>query len=125
MGIPSYFSKIIKEYAAIIRNMNILKDVSFDHCFMDCNSIIYDCVHELDQSMDKSIFEKTLVENVIQKIKYYAELIKPSKTLYIAFDGVAPFAKMNNSEQGDIKPILHPPYHLLTNPTKTSGTPLL
>ena len=94
MGIPSYFSKIIKEYAAIIRNMNILKDVSFDHCFMDCNSIIYDCVHELDQSMDKSIFEKTLVENVIQKIKYYTELIKPSKTLYIAFDGVAPFAKM-------------------------------
>lgn len=94
MGIPSYFSQIIKQYSAIIRNFNYFKDVNFDHCFMDCNSIIYDSVHETDQNLEKSLFENTVVESVIEKIKCYIELIRPRKTVYIAFDGVAPFAKM-------------------------------
>ena len=41
MGIPSYFSYIVKNHPAIIRKYikNILK---VDNLYLDCNSIVYD-----------------------------------------------------------------------------------
>jgi 5'-3' exonuclease len=67
---------------------------------MDCNSIIYDCYYELEEIYKKTPFdistiEDQLIKKVIEKIEYYICLISPSKSAYITFDGVAPFAKMN------------------------------
>jgi 5'-3' exonuclease len=39
-------------------------------------------------------FEDSVINSVIDKINFYIQLIKPNHTVYIAFDGVAPFAKM-------------------------------
>ena len=39
-------------------------------------------------------FENTLINNVISTIGDYIHNISPSQLVYIAFDGVAPFAKM-------------------------------
>jgi 5'-3' exonuclease len=67
---------------------------------MDCNSIIYDAVYGLEAEIQKgerempSDFEDTVIAMVIDKIKFYIELIRPTHTVFIAFDGVAPFAKM-------------------------------
>jgi 5'-3' exonuclease len=67
---------------------------------MDCNSIIYDSVHFLEKGIaDGTIempsdFESEVITLIIKKIDLYIDFIKPSSTLYIAFDGVAPFAKM-------------------------------
>ena len=103
MGIPSYFSYIIKNYANIIRNLQYFtsnKNVKFQHLYMDCNSIIYDSVHLLEKSINDGTiepplnFEKDLIDLIIKKIDLYIDFIKPSNTLFIAFDGVAPFAKM-------------------------------
>ena len=47
MGIPSYFSYIIKNYANIIRSLQSFPPGSFDHLYMDCNSIIYDSYHDI------------------------------------------------------------------------------
>ena len=41
MGIPAYFSYLIKNYKSIVGNLNKLnKDVQ--HFYLDSNSIIYD-----------------------------------------------------------------------------------
>jgi 5'-3' exonuclease len=69
---------------------------------MDCNSIIYDSVrgleayHQENQIQMPSVeeFENVLIEKVIQSIDAYIVQISPEKTVYVAFDGVAPFAKM-------------------------------
>ena len=94
MGIPSYFSQIIKKYASIVQCLMNKKFESIEHLFMDCNSIIYDSVHELQYNNNDIEFEKDVIKLVIDKIDNYVQTIKPTKTLYIAFDGVAPFAKM-------------------------------
>jgi len=60
---------------------------------MDCNSIVYDSVYSLDPETPD--IEEHIIKLVIEKIKMYIGIIKPSKTVYIAFDGVAPFAKMD------------------------------
>lgn len=90
MGIPSYFSYIIKNHVQIVR---ALVDVGrIQHLFMDCNSIIYDAVHKLSVDV---LDEDVLIAEVIKKIQHYVDYIRPTKTLYIAFDGVAPLAKMD------------------------------
>ena len=100
MGIPSYFSYIIKNYPNIIRNMEYFKtNEGFEHLFMDCNSIIYDAVNillndEKYKHLSNNEFESLIIENVISGIEKYIHNIQPTKSLFIAFDGVAPFAKM-------------------------------
>lgn len=96
MGIPSYFSYIIKNHSNIIRNLKHClekSNVQFSSLYMDCNSIVYDCVRTIETS--EASFEDRLIDAVIAKIEYYAAVIQPSNVLYIAFDGVAPFAKMS------------------------------
>ena len=93
-GYTELFFTSNKKYATIIRNMEVFKDINIDHLFMDCNSIIYDSVYELEYNGDDSTFENKIIDKVIEKIENYVDLISPKKTLYIAFDGVAPFAKM-------------------------------
>jgi len=102
MGIPSYFSYIIKNYSNIIRNCKQIANetVCFQYLYMDCNSIIYDEFRKLEEEIAKDIIsvddlEKVLIQKIVSKIGAYIEFIGPEKLVYIAFDGVAPFAKMN------------------------------
>lgn len=95
MGIPSYFSHIIRNYSNIICSFKDLSCINFDSLFMDCNSIIYDAVHNLDYNdIEQEDYESRIINIVIQSIDNYLSIIKPTHTIIIAFDGVAPFAKM-------------------------------
>ena len=63
---------------------------------MDCNSLIYDAVKN-SPTYDKTKkidYEKELINMVCKKIDYYVESLKPRKRVFIAFDGVAPVAKL-------------------------------
>jgi len=98
MGIPSYFSFIIKNYPKIIKKYNYYQNnnIEFHNLFMDCNSIVYDIVNSLDeQKRCEPNIDEMIIELVIDKIMNYILFVKPSKRLFIAFDGVAPFAKMS------------------------------
>ena len=102
MGIPSYFSYIIKNHSNIIRNLHYHQNVvrtAFTSLYMDCNSIIYDAFRDIEKTYTASPsehgdIETVIIAAVIQNIKKYVSFIKPSQFLFIAFDGVAPFAKM-------------------------------
>ena len=98
MGIPSYFSYIIKNYTNIIRKQASCEKIQ--HLLMDCNSIVYDAFRELEEKYKKEPFdistiEELLIEKTILKIQEYIVNVSPEKTAFITFDGVAPFAKMN------------------------------
>jgi 5'-3' exonuclease len=96
MGIPSYFSYIIANYPNIIRKLSNLRSdgMIFDHFYMDCNSIIYDIVRSISSEKLSYESEGVIINDVISKIEFFIDMINPSKTVYIAFDGVAPLAKM-------------------------------
>ena len=100
MGIPSYFSYIIKNYPKIVSNLKIhIKNKTlFDNLYMDCNSIIYDSIQKIIEYENIADFEKKLINNVILSIENYIQKINPINTIFIAFDGVAPFAKMNQQK---------------------------
>ena len=94
MGIPSYFSYIIDKYSKIVKQKQNVEKI--DNLFMDCNSIVYDILRSIESMTDD--FEDILIKSVILKIEDYIQEIKPSKCVIVAFDGVAPFAKMNQQK---------------------------
>jgi len=91
MGIPSFFSYIIKNYPTIIKRMNN-HTLAINNLYLDSNSIIYDSMRTI--KYDKDQFETMLIQSICKKIDEYISIIKPTKTIIIAFDGVAPVAKL-------------------------------
>lgn len=102
MGIPSYFTHIVKKYRNIFKNFS-KNTTDVDNLYLDCNSIIYDSVNELQKGTTnfKSTIEndKLIITKVCDKLVYYINMIEPSKNVYIAFDGVAPLAKLNQQRK--------------------------
>ena len=93
MGIPAYFSFIVKNHPSIIKKIDTLKG-NIHNLLLDCNSIIYDSLFNIEFT-NKDDFENKIIEFVCNKINYYIKNISPSSFVYIAFDGVAPIAKLD------------------------------
>jgi 5'-3' exonuclease len=87
---------------------------------MDCNSIIYDSLREIE--CEDSNLETILIEKVIQKIVYYIEFIHPTTTVFIAFDGVAPFAKMDQQRNRRYKSVMLSKISGLIDPSSSLPT---
>lgn len=96
MGIPAYFSQLLKKCPKLINKLSTYKTTPPDNLFMDCNSIIYDVVHSMNIDPNNNNIEEIIIDNVVAKIQEYINKINPQKSTYIAFDGVAPFAKMKH-----------------------------
>ena len=95
MGIPSYFSYIIRNFPKIVKKLEA-NDEILHHLFLDCNSIVYDSVHKYKDTVPT---DQEIIDSVLNKISDYIILVRPSKTVFIAFDGVAPFAKMKQQKK--------------------------
>ena len=98
MGIPSYFSSIIKEYPNIIKKL--LKIDNVDHFFLDSNSIVYDCARNIDFSaFPNTSTDDVVIQHVIKKLEEYINIIKASQTIMISLDGTPPVAKLEQQRQ--------------------------
>ena len=95
MGIPYYFSYLIKNHSTIISKLNDLHNIH--NLFIDSNSLIYDSL-DFNVYVNSVQFENYIIANVIIKIEEIIKTICPSETIYIAFDGVPPFAKINQQK---------------------------
>lgn len=93
MGIPSYFSYIVRNHSNIIKKLSA-STIQVNNVYLDCNSIIYDVVHGINfAELDVSEVD-AILSRVCLKIDEYIDVLKPSHTIFIAFDGVAPVAKL-------------------------------
>ena len=93
MGIPSYFSYIVKNHSNIIRKFDN-KSIKVNNLYLDCNSIIYDAVRSINfQNLTESDVD-AIIRAVFVKIDEYIAVLKPNQNVFIAFDGVAPVAKL-------------------------------
>jgi 5'-3' exonuclease len=99
MGIPYYFSYLIKNHSTIISKLNDLQNI--DNLFIDSNSLIYDSLN-FNEFSNSDQFENYIIKNVIFKLEEIINIINPCENVYIAFDGVPPFAKINQQKIGAI-----------------------
>lgn len=98
MGIPYYFTYIVKNHSNIIKKLN--KDIlNIKNFYLDSNSIIYDVVNKMNFDEMTLSIHTSIINNVISKIEYYISIVKPTNMTYIAFDGVAPVAKLKQQRE--------------------------
>ncbi|CDO64155.1 exoribonuclease, putative [Plasmodium reichenowi] len=75
----------------------------FDNMYLDMNGIIHLCSHSDNSKRAKSNEEIFL--NVFLYVERLFDIIEPKKLLYMAIDGVAPKAKMNQQRSRRFKSI--------------------
>jgi 5'-3' exonuclease len=100
MGIPSYFAYILRNHNKILGNLTKL-DSGKEYrrnLYLDSNSIIYDVVRRVEYtSIDK--YERTVIEDICKRIDEYIRTVVPKNgSIFIAFDGVPPVAKLSQQK---------------------------
>ena len=98
MGIPSYFAHLVRRHRTIIRKYT-KNDMPIDNLYLDCNSFVYDAVRDTKFSTQNKNYEEQIIQYVGDKLSEYILLLAPQKKVFIAFDGVAPVAKMNQQRK--------------------------
>lgn len=101
MGIPAYYSYLIKNYQKIIVKRNKLNS-NIDNFYLDSNSIIYNCLQNIEGEFNQEFVNKLIMEVCLQ-IDNYIKEIEPSELVYISFDGVAPYAKLKQQKERRFK----------------------
>ena len=95
MGVPLFFKLLNKKYKIVINN----PDKPIRALYIDTNCLLHpQCFTVLDMckglTNQKELFKK-MAQRVIEYIDYLIRLTNPTELVYIAIDGVAPLAKIN------------------------------
>ncbi|KAM6555367.1 hypothetical protein CsatB_002386 [Cannabis sativa] len=92
MGIPSFYRWLVEKFPRTVIDAPI-NGLDFDNLYLDMNGIIHPCFHPQGLPAPKTYDE--VFQAVFKYIDKLLSLAKPKKLLFLAIDGVAPRAKMN------------------------------
>ncbi|KNE66638.1 hypothetical protein AMAG_11755 [Allomyces macrogynus ATCC 38327] len=67
----------------------------FDNLYLDMNGIIHNCSHPNDDDINFRLTDEQMFQAIFDYIDHLFNKIKPKKVFFMAVDGVAPRAKMN------------------------------
>jgi 5'-3' exonuclease len=98
MGIPSYFAHVLKKYPHVIKRLSELPCIN--NLYLDCNGMIYDVVRQMQyRPEDQAAYEAELLQRICESIDACIAIMRPTSSVFIAFDGVAPVAKLNQQRE--------------------------
>ena len=98
MGIPSYFAHVLKKYPRVIKRLTELQCIH--NLYLDCNGMIYDVVRQMQYTPEnKDAYETELLQRICDSIDACISILQPSNRVFVAFDGVAPVAKLNQQRE--------------------------
>jgi len=94
MGIPRFYRWLSERFPLINENITAEQIPDFDNLYLDMNGIIHNCSHNNTGGLCVKDESDVFVE-AFSYICRLVNIIRPKKLLYMAIDGCAPRAKMN------------------------------
>ncbi|GAB1226697.1 hypothetical protein ENUP19_0302G0008 [Entamoeba nuttalli] len=114
MGVPSFFRWLKQRFPKIIvdckpssqekygdLNEPNASGVEYDNFYIDMNGLIHPCFHPQDRQSPEKIEDMMVL--LTRYLDYIIDIVRPRKLLYLAVDGVAPRAKMNQQRSRRFK----------------------
>ncbi|KAL8837286.1 MAG: hypothetical protein Q9170_002581 [Blastenia crenularia] len=95
MGVPKFFRWMSERYPAISQLIAENRIPEFDCLYLDMNGIIHNCTHSDSDSPTFRMTEEKMFIQIFNYIEHLYGKIRPKKLFFMAIDGVAPRAKMN------------------------------
>ncbi|EZA57402.1 hypothetical protein DMN91_008681 [Ooceraea biroi] len=95
MGVPKFFRYISERYPCLSEVIKEHQIPEFDYLYLDMNGIIHTCSHPNDNDVCFRISEETIFKNIFHYVEVLFNMIRPQKLFFMAIDGVAPRAKIN------------------------------
>ncbi|XP_047736356.1 5'-3' exoribonuclease 1-like, partial [Hyalella azteca] len=100
MGVPKFYRWISKRYPTIIEDVRPDQVPEFDNLYLDMNGIIHSCSHPDETDPCFRITEEQIFEDIFHYIESLFCMIRPKKVFFLAIDGVAPRAKLDQMRSG-------------------------
>jgi len=95
MGVPKFYRWTSERYPCLSQVVREHQIPEFDNLYLDMNGIIHVCSHPNDDDPHFRISDADIFKNIFHYIEVLFRIIKPKKNFFMAVDGVAPRAKMN------------------------------
>lgn len=95
MGVPKFFRWMSERYPAISQLIAENRIPEFDCLYLDMNGIIHNCTHKDSDDATFRMTEEQMFIAIFNYIEHLFGKIKPKQLFFMAIDGVAPRAKMN------------------------------
>jgi len=97
-GIPKMFRWLTDQYPDIINNRleeGLAEDIAVDNFYLDMNGIIHPCTHGNNENELVFLDETAMFKKIFMYVDRLYKMVQPNQVLYLAVDGTAPRAKMN------------------------------
>ncbi|XP_059430201.1 5'-3' exoribonuclease 3-like [Corylus avellana] len=116
MGVPSFYRWLTNKYPTVVvkaredegecinTSLPNPNGIEFDNLYLDMNLIIHFCFQPANQPCPPKTFEEVF-NNIFEYVDNLFSIVRPRKLLYMAIDGVAPWAKMNQQRSGRFRTI--------------------
>jgi hypothetical protein len=103
MGVPLLYRWLTERYPLINRPASSLPHAEVDNLYIDANGILHNCTHGANKPPPKADgsppSEADMMIAICSYLDSLVQLVRPMRLLYVAIDGVAPRAKMNQQRQ--------------------------
>ncbi|KAI8112489.1 hypothetical protein M9434_003812 [Picochlorum sp. BPE23] len=93
MGIPKFYRWLSERYPLVNQPGGATVVPVIDNFYLDMNGIVHNCTHGNDP--DTKLTEEEMIKKIFMYLDKLFHIVKPQKLMFMAIDGVAPRAKMN------------------------------
>ncbi|GIL88258.1 hypothetical protein Vretimale_14135 [Volvox reticuliferus] len=103
MGIPKFYRWLSERYPLLNQKLTVTEGPpEIDNLYLDMNGIIHNCTHANRKDIG-DVTEEDMMLKVFDYLEKLVQIVRPQKLLFMAIDGVAPRAKMNQQRSRRFK----------------------